>query len=138
MPELCQNSCQTSALYRSCSPEEGEKNMTCSVKFDQGEQIGACRRRWPPRPAFVWFSEMLLTEYRMLLPMTLSDYRVGQLYTTARQSAEHTSSGDGVRVLANEPFERDGRSGQFTRKIIYVASKLPAVFRKILPAGALQ
>jgi hypothetical protein len=55
-------------------------------------------------------------------------FKIGQLYATARVSLNETGGGEGVEVLQNEPF--DGvpllhgqfNSGQYTRKIYHFAS----------------
>lgn len=44
-------------------------------------------------------------------------YQVGQLYSVAEASKNETGGGEGVEVLKNEPYEKDGEKGQFTHKI---------------------
>ena len=45
---------------------------------------------------------------------------MGQLYTVAEASKSETGGGEGVEVLANEPYEKDGEKGQYTHKIYYL------------------
>ncbi|KAI8436804.1 hypothetical protein MSG28_010265 [Choristoneura fumiferana] len=46
---------------------------------------------------------MVLTkEYKICMPMTVEEYRIGQLYMIARHSFEQSSDGEGVEVVANE------------------------------------
>jgi len=48
-------------------------------------------------------------------------YQVGQLYAVAETSKNETGGGDGVKVLVNEPYEKEnGEKGQFTHKIYYL------------------
>lgn len=54
----------------------------------------------------------------MLCP--LSQYQVGQLYSVAEASKNETGGGEGVEVLVNEPYERDGERGQYTHKIYHL------------------
>uniref|UniRef100_A0A803TBD1 Phosphatidylinositol transfer protein alpha isoform n=1 Tax=Anolis carolinensis TaxID=28377 RepID=A0A803TBD1_ANOCA len=47
-------------------------------------------------------------------------YQVGQLYSVAEASKNETGGGEGVEVLVNEPYERDGERGQYTHKIYHL------------------
>ena len=47
-------------------------------------------------------------------------YQVGQLYAVAEASKNETGGGEGVKVLVNEPYEKDGEKGQYTHKIYYL------------------
>lgn len=63
---------------------------------------------------------------------------LGQLYATAMASKEQTGGGEGVEVLKNEPYEKDGEKGQYTYKIFRLASRVPGFVRALAPAGALD
>uniref|UniRef100_A0A0K0EKU8 Phosphatidylinositol transfer protein n=1 Tax=Strongyloides stercoralis TaxID=6248 RepID=A0A0K0EKU8_STRER len=86
---------------------------------------------------------MIIKEYRVVLPMTVDEYQVGQLWSVAEASKAETGGGEGVEVLKNEPFEDtpllDGKfsSGQYTHKIYHLQSKVPTIIRKIAPKGSL-
>lgn len=45
---------------------------------------------------------------------------MGQLYSVAEASKNETGGGEGVEVLVNEPYERDGERGQYTHKIYHL------------------
>lgn len=47
-------------------------------------------------------------------------YQVGQLYAVAEASKNETGGGEGVEVLVNEPYEKDGEKGQYTHKIYHL------------------
>lgn len=47
-------------------------------------------------------------------------YQVGQLFSVAEASKNETGGGDGIQVLRNEPYERDGEKGQYTHKIYHI------------------
>ena len=47
-------------------------------------------------------------------------YRIGQLYAVAKASNQETTDSQGVEVLVNEPYEKDGEKGQYTHKIYYL------------------
>eukprot|EP00033_Pygsuia_biforma_P001877 GCRY01002098.1.p1 GENE.GCRY01002098.1~~GCRY01002098.1.p1 ORF type:complete len:274 (-),score=68.27 GCRY01002098.1:149-970(-) len=82
---------------------------------------------------------MLLYEFRIILPVTVQEYQVGQLYCVAKSSKEETGKdGDGVEVLKNEPYEKeDGEKGQFTDKKYYLKNKVPGWVAAIAPKSAL-
>ncbi|XP_039279905.1 phosphatidylinositol transfer protein alpha isoform isoform X1 [Nilaparvata lugens] len=87
---------------------------------------------------------MLITEYRIPLPLTVKEYRIGQLYTTMEMSKDETGGGEGVEVLENRPFEdtpllgNTFKEGQYTHKIYHLANKVPKYLRYLTPAGSLQ
>ena len=55
-------------------------------------------------------------------PFVSLQYQVGQLYTVAEASKNETGGGEGVEVIANEPYDENGEKGQFTHKIYYLQS----------------
>ncbi|EGG17511.1 phosphatidylinositol transfer protein 2 [Cavenderia fasciculata] len=81
---------------------------------------------------------MLIKEYRIVLPLTVEEYQVAQLYMVAKKSKESTNSGEGIEIVQNEPYENDKSKGQYTYKIIHLKNSLPAIAAAILPASALK
>ncbi|XP_023284126.1 phosphatidylinositol transfer protein beta isoform-like [Seriola lalandi dorsalis] len=81
---------------------------------------------------------MLIKEFRIVLPVSVEEYQVGQLYAVAEASKSETGGGEGVQVLENKPYEEDGEKGQYTHKIYHLHSKVPAVIRVIAPKGSLE
>ncbi|XP_035009871.1 phosphatidylinositol transfer protein alpha isoform [Hippoglossus stenolepis] len=81
---------------------------------------------------------MLITEYRIVLPVSVEEYQVGQLYAVAQASKDETGGGEGVQVFENEPYEKDGEKGQYTKKIYHLQSKVPAIIRALAPHGSLE
>ncbi|XP_012580575.1 PREDICTED: membrane-associated phosphatidylinositol transfer protein 1 [Condylura cristata] len=79
-------------------------------------------------------------EYHILLPMSLDEYQVAQLYMIQKKSREESSGeGSGVEILANRPYtDGPGGSGQYTHKVYHVGSHIPGWFRALLPKAALQ
>lgn len=53
-------------------------------------------------------------------PPLLLQYQVGQLYSVAEASKNETGGGEGVEVLKNEPYEKEGEKGQYTHKIYHL------------------
>jgi hypothetical protein len=47
-------------------------------------------------------------------------YQVGQLFSVAEASKNNTGGGEGIEVLRNEPYEKDGEKGQYTHKIYHI------------------
>lgn len=64
-----------------------------------------------------------LTALSILVQPVISwffQYQVGQLYSVAEASKNETGGGEGVEVLKNEPYEKDGEKGQYTHKIYHL------------------
>jgi len=82
---------------------------------------------------------MHIKEFRVVMPMTVAEYQVAQLFCVAEASKENTDSQEGIEILKNEPFQNnpqlgeDFSSGQYTYKIYHFASKVPAFVRYVLP-----
>ncbi|PIK53811.1 phosphatidylinositol transfer protein/retinal degeneration b protein, partial [Apostichopus japonicus] len=77
---------------------------------------------------------------RIPLPMTVEEYRVGQLYAFAHASLNETGGGDGVEVLKNEPYTNHKLygDGQYTYKIYHAKQKVPKFIQLLAPAGSLE
>jgi len=87
---------------------------------------------------------MIIKEYRVVLPLTVEEYQVAQLYTVAESSKENTGGGEGIEVLKNEPYSGKPllgdrfTTGQYTYKIYHLESKVPAFIKLIAPRGSLE
>lgn len=82
---------------------------------------------------------VLIREFRVVLPLSLDEYQVGQLYSVAEASKNETGGGEGVEVVTNEPFENEELGkGQYTHKIYHLASKVPKMIRVLAPKGSLE
>ncbi|XP_074867377.1 cytoplasmic phosphatidylinositol transfer protein 1-like [Carettochelys insculpta] len=77
---------------------------------------------------------MLVKEYRICMPLTTEEYRVGQLYMISKHSHQESEKGEGVEVVRNEPHEDPVHGlGQFTEKRVHLSSKLPGWARAVTP-----
>lgn len=78
---------------------------------------------------------MLLKEYRIPMPLSVEEYRIGQLYMIAKHSWEASEKGEGIEVVKNEPCEdpKHGK-GQFTEKRIHLSKKLPTWIQAVIPS----
>ncbi|XP_020817251.1 cytoplasmic phosphatidylinositol transfer protein 1 [Drosophila serrata] len=78
---------------------------------------------------------MVLTkEYRVCMPLTVEEYKIGQLYMIARHSLEQSEEGEGVEVVENRPCEDPVHGkGQYTEKHIHLSSRLPYWIQAICP-----
>ncbi|XP_057321885.1 cytoplasmic phosphatidylinositol transfer protein 1 isoform X1 [Microplitis mediator] len=78
---------------------------------------------------------MVLTkEYRICMPLTVEEYRIGQLYMIARHSHEQSDADEGVEVVENSECEDPVHGkGQFTEKRIHLSSKLPYWIQALIP-----
>ncbi len=102
---------------------------------------------------------MRTREIRIPMPMSLDEYHVALMWSFNEQSRRETGAGEGVSIVANEPFgnhEDDedgldfglglglpkealgpnglavpGLSGQYTYKIYKVESKMPPLLRYV-------
>ncbi|XP_061924568.1 phosphatidylinositol transfer protein alpha isoform-like [Entelurus aequoreus] len=81
---------------------------------------------------------MLTKEYRIVLPVSVEEYKVGQLYSVAEASKSETGGGEGVEVVVNEPYQEGEEKGQYTHKVYYLQSKVPSFVRAIAPKGSLE
>jgi len=78
---------------------------------------------------------MHIKEYRIPLPFSVEEYRRAQLYMVARVSREHTTKGEGVEILVNEPFDDENGKGQYTHKVFHLGSHLPTWLNQLIPTG---
>jgi hypothetical protein len=62
--------------------------------------------------------------------MTVDEYQIAQLWSTAQVSKENTGGGEGIEILKNKPFKDktdlygDYKSGQYTHKLYKLARYL--------------
>ncbi|GJQ73318.1 rdgBbeta [Trypoxylus dichotomus] len=78
---------------------------------------------------------MVLTkEYRICMPISVEEYKVGQLYMISRHSLEQSGDGEGVELVKNEACEDPVHgSGYFTEKRIHLSNRLPYWIQAIIP-----
>uniref|UniRef100_A0A8C3AT82 Phosphatidylinositol transfer protein cytoplasmic 1b n=1 Tax=Cyclopterus lumpus TaxID=8103 RepID=A0A8C3AT82_CYCLU len=77
---------------------------------------------------------MLMKEYRICMPLTVDEYRIGQLYMISKHSCEQSGGGEGVEVVTNESDSHPQHGpGQLTEKRIYLSSKLPSWAKTFVP-----
>lgn len=72
-------------------------------------------------PSFVYLYFLLF--FKRICCDSLSmflQYQVGQLYSVAEASKNETGGGEGIEVLKNEPYEKEGEKGQYTHKIYHL------------------
>lgn len=95
---------------------------------------------------------MLIKEFRIILPLTVEEYEVAQLWSVAEMSKNETGGGEGIEVLVNEPFDEEHnvpdeplnacgqefRVGQYTYKRFHLSQKVPSYVRLLAPRGSLE
>lgn len=75
-----------------------------------------------------------MKEYRICMPLTVDEYRIGQLYMISKHSCEQSGGGEGVEVVKNQSDTHPQHGlGQFTEKRIYLSSKLPSWAKSFVP-----
>lgn len=84
----------------------------------------------------------IIREYRIIIPLTVEEYHIGQLYGVAEASKNETGGGDGIEIVANEPKDAllDDQiiKSQHTHKIFHLASKVPKIVKQLVSKGALE
>ncbi|XP_061771284.1 cytoplasmic phosphatidylinositol transfer protein 1b [Nerophis ophidion] len=89
--------------------------------------VSACKPHKQP-------CSMLTKEYRICMPLTVDEYRIGQLYMISRHSCEQSGGGEGVVVVRNQLDTHPQHGpGQVTEKRIYLSSKLPSWAKALVP-----
>ncbi|KAL7076069.1 hypothetical protein ACQ4LE_004716 [Meloidogyne hapla] len=84
---------------------------------------------------------MLLREYRIVMPMTAAEFRIGRAFSYVEEEQNQTRKGEGVEIVQDEPFDNiplcQGRytEGQFTHKIYHMRSKIPSLIRPFVPSS---
>lgn len=79
---------------------------------------------------------MLQKEYRIVLPVSVDEYRCAQVYMTSRTSLMEAmdSDGAGVEILANRPAEHNALGPcQYTKKVFHIDKRFPSWLRMIAP-----
>lgn len=86
---------------------------------------------------FLKIYTMLITEYRILLPLTLEEYNKGQRYTIMIMNKSNTGGGEGIEYIENDPYTaEDGKEGQYTHILYKFESRVPKVIRAMAPSGS--
>ncbi|XP_053694165.1 cytoplasmic phosphatidylinositol transfer protein 1 [Sabethes cyaneus] len=77
---------------------------------------------------------MLTKEYRICMPLTVEEYKIGQLYMIARHSLEQSEAGNGIEVVENKQcYNCEHGVGQYTEKRIHLSSRLPYWLQTFCP-----
>ncbi|ONI00540.1 hypothetical protein PRUPE_6G093600 [Prunus persica] len=81
---------------------------------------------------------VLMKEFRIVMPMSLEEYQVAQMYMVRKMQQQNTTSTEGVEILENKSFEDDviGK-GHYSSKIYRLQSKAPTWLTTFAPADAL-
>lgn len=79
-----------------------------------------------------------IKEFRIVMPMSLEEYQIAQMYMVIKMQQQSTTNTEGVDVLEKKAFVDDvlGK-GQYTSKVYRLQSKAPAWLTTFAPADAL-
>ncbi|KAF8039786.1 hypothetical protein BT93_B2103 [Corymbia citriodora subsp. variegata] len=79
-----------------------------------------------------------LKEFRIVMPISLEEYRVAQMYAVTKMQHQSRTDTEGVDILESRPFE-DGEfgKGHYTSKVYRLQSKVPTWLTTFAPADAL-
>jgi hypothetical protein len=97
----------------------------------------------PPR-SLVYISQLNLDLHEkpgFNLSISCFKFQIGDMYTVARVSRENTGGGEGVELLAYEPFENrsdlftncPNTSGMYSHKVYKLSSKMSWWIRRLVP-----
>ncbi len=75
-------------------------------------------------------SVMRIHEFRIPMPLSLSEYEIGSFYTWLKTLASETGGGEGVKFLETEPY----RDGHYRTRRYYLSKKAPPLIRRLLTA----
>ena len=87
---------------------------------------------------------MQITEFRITLPMSLSEYKIAQRFVVAEYSKSETGGGEGIQIIKDEPYQNQPQfqghfgTGQYTEKFYNLASKLPETIQKLVKSEHLE
>lgn len=81
---------------------------------------------------------MYIKEFRIILPISVEEYGVAQLWSVAEASKNETGGGEGIEVIENYPYDDHRGKGQYTLKNYHLASRVPRAARMLAPKGALE
>ncbi|XP_024026364.1 phosphatidylinositol transfer protein 2 [Morus notabilis] len=79
-----------------------------------------------------------IKEFRIVVPLSLEEYQIAQMYMVTKMQQQNTTGKEGVEVMVNRFFEDDEfGKGQYTSKLYHLQSKVPAWLTTFAPADAL-
>ncbi|KDP44117.1 hypothetical protein JCGZ_05584 [Jatropha curcas] len=79
-----------------------------------------------------------IKEFRIVMPMSVEEYQIAQMYMVMRMQQQNTNGAEGVEVLENRPLEDDLLGTcQYTSKVYRLQSKAPTWLTTFAPADAL-
>lgn len=76
---------------------------------------------------------MKIYEYRVIVPVNIEKYQIGNRYMNLQYVKDDSVSGEGIELVKNEKYTKGNESGQYTYKIFHVSSKIPSFIRWALP-----
>ncbi|KAL7614336.1 hypothetical protein Lser_V15G05517 [Lactuca serriola] len=81
---------------------------------------------------------VLIKEFRIVMPLSLEEYQVAQMYMVTKMQQQNTNNTEGVDVLESRNFE-DGLfgKGRYTSKVYRLQSKAPTWLSTFAPTDAL-
>lgn len=79
-----------------------------------------------------------IKEFRIVMPMSLAEYEVAQMYMVLKMQQENTTNAEGVDVVENKTFEDNvfGK-GHYTSKVYSFQSKIPSWLTTFASADSL-
>jgi hypothetical protein len=79
-----------------------------------------------------------VSEFRIIVPTSLAQYRIGNLFMANRIAREDKGGGEGIELCKNEPYDEGDEHGIYTYKIYHIKSKIPGAIRWAVPESYLH
>eukprot|EP01130_Rhizamoeba_saxonica_P019184 TRINITY_DN9844_c0_g1_i1.p1 TRINITY_DN9844_c0_g1~~TRINITY_DN9844_c0_g1_i1.p1 ORF type:complete len:281 (+),score=59.21 TRINITY_DN9844_c0_g1_i1:23-865(+) len=79
-------------------------------------------------------------EYRIPMPLSMEEFKKGQLYMIARFMSEESNNNLNISIITNETYidQDTGQQGVFTHKVMQFSSSLPSWLRRLIPGSVLK
>ncbi|OHT03878.1 Phosphatidylinositol transfer protein 2 [Tritrichomonas foetus] len=81
------------------------------------------------------FFNMKIYEFRIVCPTSVEQYKIGNIYMTAKKTEEESTvvKGEGIETITNETFSSNNENGIYTYKIMHFKSRIPSFMRWSIP-----
>ncbi|KAH0786461.1 Phosphatidylinositol transfer protein [Histomonas meleagridis] len=76
---------------------------------------------------------MQILEFRIVVPVDYYKYAIGNRYMNFLYLEAEKQLDEGIEILKNEPYNKNGEKGQYTEKVYDIKSKLPLQISLFVP-----
>ncbi|EAY17157.1 Phosphatidylinositol transfer protein [Trichomonas vaginalis G3] len=76
---------------------------------------------------------MRIIEWRVIVPMTVQQYQIAQIYAVAKKTLEDSNDKEGIERTSSEMRKYNEKDALYSQYIYSFANKLPSALRWVLP-----